>query len=191
MREQAKLATPPDSRLAFVDGTAESLPFDSNSLVAVTAAQAIHWFDRPKFYAEAARVLLPGGALAVIQNNREWSRSAFLDAYETFLETNVEHYTRFYRDLPIEDELSSLTDFGKFEKHSWRWTKPVSPTEFVGLCSSSTKGAQVIMSRGAKPTYANLLKMIDQYYPGAKQIPVDYVAELFLVRRERSSRNDS
>ncbi|MBA3848682.1 MAG: SAM-dependent methyltransferase [Opitutus sp.] len=31
----------------------------------VTAAQAAHWFDRPKFYAEAKRVLRPGGIIAL------------------------------------------------------------------------------------------------------------------------------
>jgi SAM-dependent methyltransferase len=30
----------------------------------VTVAQALHWFDLPAFYAEARRVLAPGGALA-------------------------------------------------------------------------------------------------------------------------------
>lgn len=31
----------------------------------VTVAQAAHWFDLPRFYAEAARMLKPGGAIAV------------------------------------------------------------------------------------------------------------------------------
>ena len=35
------------------------------SAALVTVAQAMHWFDLPKFYAEVKRVLRPGGALAV------------------------------------------------------------------------------------------------------------------------------
>src|SRR4051812_45329040 len=31
----------------------------------VTVAQAVHWFDRPKFYAEVKRVLRPGGVVAL------------------------------------------------------------------------------------------------------------------------------
>jgi SAM-dependent methyltransferase len=31
----------------------------------VTVAQAVHWFDRPKFYAEVRRVLRPGGVIAL------------------------------------------------------------------------------------------------------------------------------
>lgn len=35
------------------------------SIDLVTVAQAVHWFDRPTFYREVARVLAPGGVLAV------------------------------------------------------------------------------------------------------------------------------
>lgn len=39
---------------------AESLPFPDSSLQLVTAGQACHWFDMPKFLKEADRVLVPG-----------------------------------------------------------------------------------------------------------------------------------
>jgi SAM-dependent methyltransferase len=42
---------------------ASGLPHASIGLV--TVAQALHWFDRPRFYAEVKRVLRPGGVLAV------------------------------------------------------------------------------------------------------------------------------
>ncbi len=41
---------------------ASGLPPGSVDLVAV--AQALHWFDLPRFFAEASRVLAPGGVLA-------------------------------------------------------------------------------------------------------------------------------
>lgn len=44
-------------------GERTTLPDHSVDLV--TVAQAIHWFDRPKFYDEVKRVLRPGGLLAV------------------------------------------------------------------------------------------------------------------------------
>jgi SAM-dependent methyltransferase len=37
----------------------------SHSIDLVTAAQALHWFDAPSFFAEAKRVLKPDGAIAV------------------------------------------------------------------------------------------------------------------------------
>ena len=48
--------------LAVEPGEATSLADRSVDLVAV--AQALHWFDRPRFFAECERVLRPGGVLA-------------------------------------------------------------------------------------------------------------------------------
>lgn len=44
---------------------AESSGLADRSVDLVTVAQAAHWFDLPRFYAEAARVLQPGGVLAI------------------------------------------------------------------------------------------------------------------------------
>jgi SAM-dependent methyltransferase len=44
---------------------AEASGLVDHSVDLVTVAQAAHWFDLPHFYAETARVLKPGGAIAV------------------------------------------------------------------------------------------------------------------------------
>lgn len=44
---------------------AESSGLADGSVGLVTVAQAAHWFDLPRFYAEVARVLQPGGVLAL------------------------------------------------------------------------------------------------------------------------------
>ncbi|XP_048857208.1 putative methyltransferase DDB_G0268948 isoform X2 [Brienomyrus brachyistius] len=45
---------------------AEELPLEDGSVDLVTAMSAAHWFDRPRFLAEAFRVLRPGGCLALL-----------------------------------------------------------------------------------------------------------------------------
>jgi ubiquinone/menaquinone biosynthesis C-methylase UbiE len=72
MREVLSRSLPdirPDVRVA--DGTAESLPLDDASVDGVVVAQAFHWFDGPRALAELARVLRPGGRLAVVFNVRD------------------------------------------------------------------------------------------------------------------------
>lgn len=54
-------------------GVAESLPFATRSLDAVTVAQAFHWFDAGRAMAELSRVVRPGGHLSLIWNARDRS----------------------------------------------------------------------------------------------------------------------
>jgi len=54
---------------------AEDSGITSTSVDLITVAQALHWFDLPRFWQEARRVLRPGGVIAV------WSYGTFqLDA---------------------------------------------------------------------------------------------------------------
>lgn len=56
-----------------VAGAAEALPFATGSLDALVVAQAFHWFSVRPAVAEAARVVRPGGGLALLWNQRDES----------------------------------------------------------------------------------------------------------------------
>jgi SAM-dependent methyltransferase len=49
-----------------MEGTAETIPLPDDSIDAVFVAEAFHWFDFPRAFAEIARVLKPGGGLAIL-----------------------------------------------------------------------------------------------------------------------------
>jgi ubiquinone/menaquinone biosynthesis C-methylase UbiE len=49
-------------------GRAESIPLESDSVDAVFTAEAFHWFASPQTVGEIARVLRPGGGLAIFWN---------------------------------------------------------------------------------------------------------------------------
>jgi len=55
----------PHSGVEYGVATAERSGLADRTVDLVTAAQALHWFDLAAFYAEARRVLVPGGVLAV------------------------------------------------------------------------------------------------------------------------------
>lgn len=55
---------PPHPRVRYECAAAESLPLPDASASLIVAAQAAHWFDFERFYAECRRVLVPGGAFA-------------------------------------------------------------------------------------------------------------------------------
>ena len=53
-------------RVEYVRAAAEHLPVADHSAQLITAAQAAHWFDLPRFYEEVRRVCVPQGVLALI-----------------------------------------------------------------------------------------------------------------------------
>lgn len=85
--EQVRNARPhPRVRYAVAPAERSNLPDASVALI--TVAQALHWFDLPAFFAEAGRVLRPGGVLAV------WAYALFNATPE--IDAVV---TRIYRDI--------------------------------------------------------------------------------------------
>jgi SAM-dependent methyltransferase len=54
-----------------LEGTAEALPLEDDSADAITVAAAFHWFRADEALAEFARVLRPGGRLAIVYNLRD------------------------------------------------------------------------------------------------------------------------
>jgi SAM-dependent methyltransferase len=55
----------PHPQVIYVRSAEQAPGVEDGSVDLVTAAQAAHWFDRPKFYAEVRRVLRPGGVVAL------------------------------------------------------------------------------------------------------------------------------
>lgn len=77
---------PPHERVEYRVAPAEDCGLPDKSADAITVAQALHWFDLDRFYAEAHRVLAPGGAIVV------WSyNDAILD--DPVLDAALQHYT--------------------------------------------------------------------------------------------------
>ena len=68
MREQLSEVLP---EIDVLDGTAEAIPLEDDSVDVVTVAQAFHWFKFEEALAEIRRVLRRGGGLAILFNQRD------------------------------------------------------------------------------------------------------------------------
>jgi ubiquinone/menaquinone biosynthesis C-methylase UbiE len=68
MRAQLEAVLP---AVRAITGTAEEIPLPDASVDVVTVAQAFHWFDAPRALRDIARVLRPGGGLAILWNERD------------------------------------------------------------------------------------------------------------------------
>lgn len=91
-----------------VAGTAEATTLPPRSVDLITAGQAFHWFDRPRARVEFARILKPGGTVALIWNDRRTNTTPFLAAYEELLHDFATDYEQVnHRNL----DLATLRDF--------------------------------------------------------------------------------
>lgn len=62
--QQLHHAAPAPPNVTYQQGDAHSIPLPDASADLITAASALHWFELPRFYREARRVLKPDGCLA-------------------------------------------------------------------------------------------------------------------------------
>lgn len=178
MRLTAKLETE-DPRVTYTEGIAERLPAGDGVIVGIVAAQAAQWFDREAFYSEAARVLAPNATIAVIQNNRDWRSCPFLDAYESLLERNGDHYSRHYREIDFATELSRH-GFMQVRHHEYIWKRSMSISAFEGMSRSSTK-MQAAIQRVGEARILEELRQLLQTYGNLDEIEIGYRSELFLA----------
>ena len=78
-----------EARLPHVQalaGTAEAIPLADGSVDAVFVGQAFHWFDFTRAAAELARVLRPGGGLALMWNLPGWEGTEWIDELDAIVE---------------------------------------------------------------------------------------------------------
>jgi SAM-dependent methyltransferase len=90
-----------------VEGTAEATTLADSSVDFVTAAQAAHWFDRPRSRQEFARILKPGGWLVLLWNERLTDSTPFLRDYEQLLLT----FGTDYQDIRHEKTTDEVNEF--------------------------------------------------------------------------------
>ena len=98
-----------------VPGSAEAIPLAEASVDGVFAGQAFHWFANDEALAEIARVLRPGGVLALIWNGPDESRSSPLpEPYTCYLEEL--HSVAAFRDAPPWQDVLARGPFGEVQE---------------------------------------------------------------------------
>lgn len=154
MREQA--ASHGDD-ISYVKGTAEALPAQNGDIDAVSAATAAHWFDRPRFYSEAMRVLKGGGILAIVEYIRDVENSPAAAALEAYLAQ--EGGPKAYVRPDYEAEFSALDGFETIHVDHITTTFHLDGDAYVGLALSSSHAASCIARLGRKRVCDDLTRI--------------------------------
>lgn len=136
-------AATPHPQVTYLLSPAEALPVETASVNLVTVGLALHWFDQPAFFTEAARVLVPGGHL-VAYNDFFTGNLADSDALAAFNDSYLARYPSPPRNLrPVAPGF--ISSLGLMELPVHRYTRPqtFSADDFVDylLTQSNTLAA--------------------------------------------------
>ena len=100
MREAGERLLAGYERFVSVNGAAEATTLADHSVDLVAAGQAFHWFDSARARREFARILKPGGWVALVWNERRVDTTPFLRAFERLLQTFGTDYKEVGRRIP-------------------------------------------------------------------------------------------
>ena len=119
----------PHPHVHYVQAYAEAMPLGANSVDLITVAQALHWFDFERFYAEAARILRPGGKALVLEFSRmrsdrlrplyDWYSFNVLPHLGARVAGDAESYrylAESIRQHPPQEELRQMLELAGFER---------------------------------------------------------------------------
>ena len=125
---EARLSTFPNFH--SINATAEATTLADASVDLVLAAQAFHWFDRPRARAEFVRILKQGGWLVLVWNERRLDATPFLRDYERLLQEYATDYNRV-RHENVDD--AAIAAFFAPAAHQTRAFENAQEFDYAGL----------------------------------------------------------
>jgi SAM-dependent methyltransferase len=197
MIEQARRTMPLAEGIEFVLGKAEALPFDDASFDLVSCAQGFHWFEPHAAFAQCARVLRPGGALAAF-----WKHAARDDAF-TFVAEQIirewmgdeaamrsrdhadEHesgWDVFWQYVSAAGSAVDRRDFVDGQEQVFEFSLARTPEEFVGYQRSREKVRAVLGDR-REEFLAELDRRLRKRWPAGVPVAQRQIQYAFLARK--------
>jgi SAM-dependent methyltransferase len=151
---------------------AEEIPLPDRSVDVVVAAQAFHWFDHDRALPEIARVLRPGGVLAVTWNQRNeripWVRKLWALLGEQ---------PRLKQDTQNASEALVQTDlFGFVDRQDFPYWQDINRESILDLVASRSYVATLDADARARKL-AQVLAFYDDYGRGMDGMQLAYQCE--------------
>ncbi len=197
MLEQARAAMPLQARVEFVIGQAEALPFANASFDLISCAQAFHWFEARAAFTECARVLRPGGALAIFWKHAA-ADDALTDACEQIIrewlgdeaavrsrDHAIEHETGwplFWQHVARAGSPAGSQPLVDGQKHVLEFTLSRTADEFVGYQRSREKIRKVLGERRSE-FLAELDRRLQASLPEGRAVTQRQIQYVFLARK--------
>jgi SAM-dependent methyltransferase len=160
---------------AVVGGTAEMVPVADATMDVVVVAQAFHWFDPTRALPEIARVLRPGGWLALIWNERDESDPAVAELVRISKWDVCQPY-------PIGMDFGPAIDrsglFGPVERTKFHFVQLLDQTAFVEQVAS--RSYVRVLPEGQRDALLNEVAAFGATL--GETITMPYISDLFCAR---------
>jgi SAM-dependent methyltransferase len=107
---------------------------DGRTFDLITCGQAWHWIDPEVGNDKAARLLNPGGTLALFWNHDELDEHVHEDIERAYRKHAPEllDVNRAHEDDPFVDRLEATGKFAEVRTHRYRWSTTVTADEWIG-----------------------------------------------------------
>lgn len=169
----------------FVCADAQKLPFDNNQFDLVNISMAFHWVDQEKFFAEALRVLKPGGYLCI-------ESFGFKDREFTDPEKMKLHDDLFQRHLPSASRRKAFPDFHQVAQNGFRLFKEINydhqvsmkADEFINLVKTWSN-FQILSKEEKKQVAEKMCKVYSVIFAN-KSLDLKFSGRVFLLKTSDS-----
>jgi SAM-dependent methyltransferase len=172
MLAQLRVAAPGAIAL---EGTAEQIPLQAEAVDVVAVAQAFHWFDADQAVREIARVLRPGGVLALVWNQR-------VEGERWIEELNGSWQGSDHPGIEEDDGAIAVSGlYGPVERATFGFTQQLDRDGLRDLVLSRSYCA-VLPEDERRPVLAQLDVLFDDHAVDGK-VALPYVTECFRAAR--------
>ena len=159
---------PVHERVIFTVGLAEKVGLPSHSVDLITVATALHWFDLDRFYAEARRVLKPGGVLAAwmyhfatIDPKVDAVQLEYYNLLADYWPPRFHYVHEHYQTLPFPFKQLPLPEFYMQEE----WTME----QYTGFMASWSASQRYEAGNGRHPLEIVWEKLNEAWGPSKKK----------------------
>lgn len=155
-----------------MEGTAEDIPAQDESMDLVTVAQAFHWFNAEPAMREIARVLRPGGGLAAIWNVRDESVE-WMAMIRELIEEHRAH-TPDHQSGDWRRPFDAGGPFAPIKLEAFQHVQEVSRADAVDVFASRSYVAAL-----PEPERTALLERVAEQVPRTEPVEIPYRTELY------------
>ncbi len=165
-----------DPGVEVLAGQAEEIPAPASSVDVVVAQSAWHWVDESRAIPEVARVLRPGGRLALVwtgpDRSVDWMRSLWAGGIIFSPEEKNDVDGQRRRRHLVSVDAGGGSPFLQPETTLFRWTRAMTKADLVAL--SATYSAVITMEESTRRAHLEAMtRFLDTHEPFAGLDTID------------------